>query len=243
MDPKNKPEHGASSETSTTVVLQENPVKRIRNALSSVQVNDEKDLDNQWLLLQSQSTYRQLLATIGITSNSVAWSGLNFSIGGKDVGPDPAVFHKESKLARHPSATKDDSFASEDGFADFDYDALCQKLSSAASRISGPTWPVLLVGLAAYLPETVVDAALRENIKVLVMRKEKNTKVDTTSKLLLWMKIGEEASKDDYDSNTLNGYFKDWLATLKSLYVNLTKKWKEFEEAESPRENNPVLLI
>ncbi|KAF4651166.1 hypothetical protein FOZ61_010688 [Perkinsus olseni] len=229
MAPKTKANHGASSVSTAnaTVVLQANPAKRVRDALSSIQENGQTGLDSQWGHLQ------------------MAWASLSYSVAGKDVGPDPAAFHSACKLARHPLATKDDSFGPEEGYANFNYDALRQKLTSATAKVSGPNWPLLLVGLAAYLPETVVDAALREKLRTLLVRTsgEGEEYVDVDSKLLLWGKIGEEVGKDGYDAELVHEYFMEWLDVLKSLYRALVKRWREFQEAESPRDNNPVLLL
>ncbi|KAF4711935.1 hypothetical protein FOZ63_031797, partial [Perkinsus olseni] len=92
---------------------------------------------------------------------------------------------------------------------------------------------------------TVVDAALREKLRTLLVRTsgEGEEYVDIDSKLLLWGKIGEEVGKDGYDAELVHEYFMEWLDVLKSLYRALVKRWREFQEAESPRDNNPVLLL
>ncbi|EER10071.1 hypothetical protein Pmar_PMAR007068, partial [Perkinsus marinus ATCC 50983] len=126
MAPKTKANHGASSVSTTTatVVLQTNPAKRVRNALSAIQESGEADLDSQWGHLQT-----------------------------------------------------------------------------------------------AYLPETVVDAALREKLRFLLMKTngEGGEYVDADSKLLLWAKIGEEVGRDGYDAEVVHDYFVKWLDVLKSL--------------------------
>ncbi|KAF4649719.1 hypothetical protein FOZ61_001042, partial [Perkinsus olseni] len=223
---------------------EKNPLDRVKAALAAVPGGGFEELEVEWSHLQTQSTYRQLLAVVGVSANALAWSGLEFTCADKRLGPDPAAFHAAYKLARHRTATRDEAFGQEDGFAVFNYDALCQHLSSATARITGPKWGPLLVGLAAYLPETVVDTALRTNLKEALFTSIGGVeKFNPKSDLLLWTFITKEASKKDYNADVLNGYFTRWTNALKILYDRLVSCWHDYQETEAPRDNNIVLLL
>ncbi|EER01630.1 hypothetical protein Pmar_PMAR002625 [Perkinsus marinus ATCC 50983] len=203
-------DHGASSGPQISF-NDKNPLDRVKAALAAVPGGGFEELEVEWSRLQTQSTYRQLLAIIGVSANALAWSGLEFTCAAKRLGPDPAAFHAAYKLSRHRSATRDKAFGQEDGFDAFNYDALCQHLASATARITGPKWGPLLVGLAAYLPETVVDTALRSNLKEALFSSTNGVeKFDPKSDLLLWTAITKEASKGICDNDMLKEYFVKW---------------------------------
>ncbi|KAF4652683.1 hypothetical protein FOL47_010902, partial [Perkinsus chesapeaki] len=241
--------HGASSSSGNTgqveVTGQPNPLERAEATLASLPNNGVVELEEQWSHLQSESTYRQLLSISGATANAVIWSRMSYTMGEKNLGPDPSAFHEAYKIARHPQATKDDSFGSEEGFIPFNYDSLCQKLASATARMLGPKWGSYLTVLAAYLPETVVDTALREKLRTSVTTTAANGRVsfNKDAPILLWKKIGEEVNKDQYDQGLVYSYSTDWTTTLKEFYDGLVDRWITFQESESPRENNAVLLL
>ncbi|KAF4660221.1 hypothetical protein FOL47_007250, partial [Perkinsus chesapeaki] len=230
--PSSAGNHGASSRVHSSID-DTNPLERVKAALAAVPGGGYEELEVEWSHLQTQSTYRQLLAVIGVSANALAWSGLEFTLADKRLGPGPAAFHAAYKLARHRSATRDEAFTQEDGFAPFNYDALCQHLSSATARITGPKWRPLLVGLAAYLPETVVDTALRRRA----------FKFNPKSDLLLWTCITKEASKKICDAAVLNSYFSRWTKALKALYDRLVACWLDYQETKAPSDNNVVLLL
>ncbi|KAF4733526.1 hypothetical protein FOZ62_002741 [Perkinsus olseni] len=120
-----------------------------------------------------------------------------------------------------------------------------QLLAVTGVSANALAWSGLEFTKAAYLPETVVDTALRALFKkeLFVTSDEGVEKFNPDSALLLWTAISKEASKKDCDSATLNEYFVKWTSALKALYDKLVYCWIDYRETEAPRDNNVVLLL